>query len=83
VGLLAKWAADGCVVHHWCAPTVRRGPGTPTSDVAALAERRQDEQREAPVDCAGANAGEVRFLGRVDGELDSDLETQGEWPHHP
>ena len=27
---------------------------------------------------AGPNAGEVRFLGRVDGELDSDLATRGE-----
>jgi LmbE family N-acetylglucosaminyl deacetylase len=77
-GLLAKWAADGCVVHHLVCTDGAKGTWDPDVDVAALAERRQDEQREAARRLAGANAGEVRFLGRVDGELDSDLETRGE-----
>jgi LmbE family N-acetylglucosaminyl deacetylase len=77
-GLLAKWAADGCVVHHLVCTDGAKGTWDPDVDVAALAARRQDEQREAARRLAGPNAGEVRFLGRVDGELDSDLVTRGE-----
>jgi LmbE family N-acetylglucosaminyl deacetylase len=77
-GVLAKWAADGCVVHHLVCTDGSKGTWDPDVDVAALAERRQEEQREAARRLAGANAGEVRFLGRVDGELDSDLTTRGE-----
>jgi LmbE family N-acetylglucosaminyl deacetylase len=77
-GLLAKWAADGCVVHHLVCTDGSKGSWDPDVDVAALAARREDEQREAARRLAGANAGEVRFLGRVDGELDSDLATRGE-----
>jgi LmbE family N-acetylglucosaminyl deacetylase len=77
-GLLAKWAAHGCVVHHLVCTDGSKGTWDPDVDVEALAERRQEEQREAARRLAGANAGEVRFLGRVDGELDSDLETRGE-----
>ena len=55
-----------------------KGTWDPDVDVAALAERRQHEQREAARRLAGDHAGEVRFLGRVDGELDSDLGTRGE-----
>ena len=77
-GLLAKWAADGCVVHHLVCTDGSKGTWDPDVDVAALATRRQEEQREAARRLAGANAGEVRFLGHVDGELDSDLVTRGE-----
>ncbi len=77
-GLLAKWAADGCVIHHLVCTDGSKGTWDPDVDVAALAHRRQEEQREAARRLAGANAGEVRFLGRVDGELDSDLATRGE-----
>lgn len=77
-GLLAKWAADGCVVHHLVCTDGAKGAWDPDVDVAALATRRQEEQREAARRLAGPNAGEVRFLGRVDGELDSDLVTRGE-----
>jgi len=77
-GLLAKWAADGCVVHHLVCTDGSKGTWDPDVDVVELAARRQDEQREAARRLAGANAGEVRFLGRVDGELDSDLATRGE-----
>ena len=52
------------------------GRATPTP--VALAARRQDEQRAAARRLAGPAAGEVRFLGYVDGELDSDL--VGAWP---
>ncbi len=76
--LLAKWAADGCVVHHLVCTDGAKGTWDPDVDAATLAARRQVEQREAARRLAGANAGEVRFLGRVDGELDSDLTTRGE-----
>jgi len=77
-GLLAKWAADGCVVHHLVCTDGSKGTWDPDVDVAVLAQRRQREQREAARRLAGDNAGEVRFLGRVDGELSSDLRTRGE-----
>jgi LmbE family N-acetylglucosaminyl deacetylase len=77
-GLLAKWAADGCIVHHLVCTDGSKGTWDPDVDVAALAQRREVEQREAARRLAGANAGEVRFLRRVDGELDSDLDTRGE-----
>jgi len=77
-GLLAKWAADGCIVHHLVCTDGSKGTWDPDADVIALAARRQDEQREAARRLAGDRAGEVRFLGRVDGELESDLATRGE-----
>ena len=76
-GLLAKWAADGCVVHHLVCTDGSKGTWDADVDVAALAARRQDEQREAARRLAGDRAGEVRFLGYVDGELDSGLEARG------
>ncbi len=77
-GLLAKWASRGCVVHHLVCTDGSKGTWDPDVDVAALAARRQIEQREAARRLAGANAGEVRFLGRIDGELESDLATRSE-----
>ncbi len=80
-GLLAKWAADGCIIHHLVCTDGSKGTWDADADVAALAERRQVEQREAARRLAGgdpATAGEVRFLGYVDGELDSGLEQRGE-----
>ncbi len=76
-GLLAKWAADGCTVHHLVCTDGSKGTWDPDVDVAALAARRQDEQREAARRLAGERAGEVRFLEYVDGELDSGLEARG------
>lgn len=75
---LAKWAAAGCVVHHLICTDGSKGTWNPDADVAALAERRRHEQREASRQLSGANAGLVLFLGRVDGELDSDVATRGE-----
>ncbi len=77
-GVLAKWAAEGCIVHHLVCTDGSKGTWDPDADVVALAARRQDEQREAARRLAGANAGQVLFLGRTDGELESDLETRGE-----
>jgi LmbE family N-acetylglucosaminyl deacetylase len=77
-GVLAKWAAEGCIVHHLVCTDGSKGTWDPDADVVALAARRQDEQREAARRLAGANAGQVLFLGRTDGELESDLATRGE-----
>ena len=76
-GLLAKWAADGCVVHHLVCTDGSKGTWDADVDVVALAARRQVEQREAARRLAGDRAGEVRFLDDVDGELDSGLEARG------
>ena len=68
---LAKWAAAGCIVHHLVCTDGSKGTWDVTADTAALAQRRQDEQREAARRLAGDRAGEVRFLGVTDGELDN------------
>jgi LmbE family N-acetylglucosaminyl deacetylase len=75
-GTLAKWAAAGCIVHHLVCTDGSKGTWDPGADTAALVVRRQDEQREAARRLSGDCAGEVIFLGRVDGELDNDLATR-------
>jgi LmbE family N-acetylglucosaminyl deacetylase len=77
-GVLAKWAAAGCTIHHLVCTDGSKGTWDPHADVAALALRRRDEQREAARRLGGEHAGDVRFLDRVDGELDSDLATRAE-----
>ncbi len=77
-GLLAKWADAGTTVHHLVCTDGSKGTWDPDADTAALAVRRQAEQREAQRRLAGDRAGEVRFLGYVDGELDSSLQARGE-----
>jgi LmbE family N-acetylglucosaminyl deacetylase len=77
-GTLAKWADAGCVVHHLVCTDGSKGTWDASADLPELVARRQDEQREAARRLAGARAGEVAFLGRVDGELDSDRATRGE-----
>lgn len=76
-GLLAKWAGDGCVVHHLVCTDGSKGTWDADVDIAALAVRREAEQREAARRLGGPNAGDVRFLGYVDGELESGLEQRG------
>jgi len=77
-GTLAKWAAAGCVVHHLVLTDGSKGTWNVDADTVALVAQRQAEQREAARRLAGSGAGEVVFLGRVDGELDSDLATRSE-----
>ncbi|MGI9602226.1 MAG: PIG-L deacetylase family protein [Acidimicrobiales bacterium] len=72
---LARWAADGCVVHHLICTDGSKGTWDVDADTAALVARRQDEQRAA-ARALGAT-GEVSFLGEVDGELQADLATRG------
>ena len=74
---LAKWASDGCLVHHLVCTDGSKGTWDATADKAALAARRQDEQRAAALRLAGERAGECRFLEYVDGELPSDLAARG------
>lgn len=77
-GLLAKWADNGCTIHHLVCTDGSKGTWDPGADLVALAARRQHEQREAARRLGGARSGEVRFLGYVDGELDSTLVVRGE-----
>jgi LmbE family N-acetylglucosaminyl deacetylase len=77
-GTLAKWAAGGCVVHHLVCTDGSKGTWDVAADLTKLVARRQDEQREAARRLAGGNAGEVRFLGVVDGDLTADRSTVSE-----
>ena len=77
-GTLAKWAAAGCVVHHLVCTDGSKGTWNPDADIVALAAQRQTEQRTAAARLAGHMAGEVIFLGHVDGELDSSLAVRSE-----
>jgi LmbE family N-acetylglucosaminyl deacetylase len=77
-GTLAKWAAAGCVVHHLICTDGSKGTWDASADLAELVARRQREQRDAARRLAGERTGEVVFLGRVDGELESDRTTRGD-----
>jgi LmbE family N-acetylglucosaminyl deacetylase len=74
-GTYAKWSASGCVVHHLICTDGSKGSWDVDADTASLVARRQHEQREA-ARRLGAT-GEVRFLGIVDGELETDLALRG------
>jgi LmbE family N-acetylglucosaminyl deacetylase len=75
---LAKWAAAGCVVHHLLLTDGSKGTWDADADLDALVLTRQHEQRAAAARLGGSRAGEVVFLGQVDGELDSSLAMRGE-----
>lgn len=68
---LAKWAADGCVVHHLVLTDGSKGTWDADEDIPALIATRQVEQRAAAA-ALGAT-GEVVMLDSVDGELESGL----------
>ena len=68
-GTLARWAAAGCVVHHLVLTDGSKGSWDPAADQGQLVATRQDEQRAAAARLGAT--GEVRFLGRVDGELEA------------
>lgn len=73
-GTLAKWAAAGCTIHHLICTDGSKGTWDPAADTAALVLRRQREQADAARALAGENAGEVVFLGYIDGELPTTAE---------
>lgn len=70
-GTLAKWAAEGCRIHHVVCTDGSKGTWDPDEDRARLVALRQDEQRQAARELGGD--GEVTFLGWTDGELESGL----------
>ena len=73
-GTLARWAAAGCTVHHLVLTDGSKGTWDLDADTAALVETRQAEQRAAATSLGAT--GEVRFLGRVDGDLVADVATR-------
>jgi len=73
-GTLARWAAEGCIVHHLVLTDGSKGSWDVDADADTLVAARQVEQREAAA-ALGAT-GEVRFLERVDGELEADVATR-------
>ena len=64
---LAKWAAEGCTVHHLIFTDGSKGTWNPDEDIAALVQSRVAEQRAA-AKALGAT-GQVVMLDYVDGEL--------------
>ena len=68
-GTLARWAAAGCVVHLLVLTDGSKGSWDPAIDQGGLVATRQEEQRAAAARLGPT--GEVRFLGRVDGELEA------------
>jgi len=70
-GTLAKWAAQGCEIHHLICTDGSKGSWDPDDDTAALVATRQLEQRAASLALGGT--GSVAFLGWRDGELESGL----------
>jgi LmbE family N-acetylglucosaminyl deacetylase len=65
---LAKWARQGCAVHHLVLTDGSKGTWEPNADIASLVHQRRDEQQEASRRLGGAG---VEFVGLVDGELDA------------
>ncbi|MEZ5281863.1 MAG: PIG-L deacetylase family protein [Acidimicrobiales bacterium] len=68
---LAKWASEGCVVHHLICTDGSKGTWDVNADQAQLVATRQAEQRAAARELGAT--GQVVFLGWPDGELDSGL----------
>jgi LmbE family N-acetylglucosaminyl deacetylase len=69
---LARWAADGCRVHHLVLTDGSKGSWDPDADLGALVAARGQECRDAAVRLSGgdtAAAERVQVLGEVDGEL--------------
>jgi len=77
---LAKWAAQGCVVHHLVLTDGSKGTWNADADIAALRVTRQSEQREAArrLSNGAPYAGTVTFLGQIDGELENTIALRGE-----
>lgn len=73
---LAKWAANGCEIHHLVCTDGSKGSWDPDEDTARLIAIRQEEQRAASKALGGK--GDVVFLGWPDGELESGLRQRWE-----
>ncbi len=72
---LAKWARAGATVHLCVLTDGSKGTWDPNRDIAELVRIRAGEQQTA-ADRLGA--AHVHMLGRIDGELDSDLATRAD-----
>ena len=68
---LAKWAANGCRLHHLVCTDGSKGSWDPNADLGRLVAVRQEEQRAASRALGGH--GDVTFLGWPDGELEAGL----------
>jgi LmbE family N-acetylglucosaminyl deacetylase len=77
-GTLAKWAKAGCEIFHLVLTDGSKGTWDPDTDQAELVVTRQREQREAARLLGGTSPDHVRFLGWIDGELDSGLRQRWE-----
>lgn len=73
---LARWARNGCEVHHLTCTDGSKGTWDPTADLNRLRRTRRDEQCAASSVLRGGGPGSVEFLDYVDGELTSDLEAR-------
>ncbi len=71
-GTFAKWAADGCAIHHLICTDGSKGSWDAGESRAQLVAARQEEQREAARRLGGSGA--VTFLAWPDGELASGIE---------
>ena len=49
-GTLARWASEGCTVHHLVLTDGSKGTWDPAQDIPALVVTRQEEQRDAARD---------------------------------
>ena len=63
---LAKWARQGCAVHHLVLTDGSKGTWDPSADIAALVQQRRDVQLEAARRLGGSG---VVFGELTDGEL--------------
>jgi LmbE family N-acetylglucosaminyl deacetylase len=75
---LAKWSAGGAEVHLCICTDGSKGTWDDAADLPALVAAREQEQRDA---AGKLGAGEVHFLGYVDGELDSGLRARAALAH--
>lgn len=64
---LARWASEGCTVHHLICTDGSKGTWDANADLDALVTRRRSEQAEAARRLGAL--GEVVWLGAIDGEL--------------
>ena len=72
---LAKWARQGCAVHHLVLTDGSKGTWDAAADIGELVTQRRAEQFAASAALGGTG---VEFLDHVDGELDADRATRAE-----
>jgi LmbE family N-acetylglucosaminyl deacetylase len=72
---LAKWADAGAEVHLCICTDGSKGTWDPDANLGALVATREEEQRDA---AKILGAVDVRFLRRVDGQLENDLSTRAD-----